>query len=98
MTIREFDPVSAIAVRDEPTNAPVFNNSVLDRAPTPPMTRLARLLGWILAALLAAAACLAVAYWSYRLVQPSPLFAPASASAERAAGPAAAAGAVSVVA
>jgi hypothetical protein len=49
-------------------------NSVLDRTSRPPMTRVSRLLAWVLAGLLAAAAVLGAGYWGYRQMQPTPLF------------------------
>jgi hypothetical protein len=95
MTIREFEPASASTSHDEPAAAPMFNNSVLARTSRPPMTRVSRLLTWVLAGLFAAAAVFAAAYWGYRQVQPRPLFTPASASTEPAAVPAASAGGAS---
>jgi hypothetical protein len=85
MTIREFESASANARHDEPAAAPLLNNSVLARISRPPMTRVSWLLTWVLVALLALATVLAAGYWSYRQMQPSPLFTPANASAEHAA-------------
>jgi hypothetical protein len=85
MTIRDFDSASASMSHDEPAAAPLFNNSVLARTSKPPMTRVSWLLTWVLVALLAVATILAAGYWGYRQAQPTPLFTPASASAEHAA-------------
>jgi hypothetical protein len=87
MTIRQFEPTSSSGSHDEPAGAPLFNNPVLARTSRPPTTRVSRLLTWVLIGLLAAAAILAAGYWGYRQMQPSPLFAPVSASAEQAATP-----------
>jgi hypothetical protein len=92
MTIREFEPASASRGHDAPPTTPLFNNSVLARTSRPPMTRVSRLLTWVLIGLLAAAAVLAAGYWGHRQTRPRPLFTSASASVDRAAGPAAAAG------
>jgi hypothetical protein len=95
MTIRGFESASAGTGHDEPAAAPLFSNSVLARTSRPPMTRVSRLLTWVLAGLLAAAAILAAGYWGYRQMQPTPLFTPASASAEHIAAPAATPGGAS---
>jgi len=95
MTIREFEPASPSRDHDEPAAAPLFNNSVLARTPRPPTTRVTRLLAWVLAGLVVAAAVLAAGYGGYRQMQPRPLFTPASASAEHALVPTATAGGAS---
>jgi hypothetical protein len=59
------------------------------------MTRVSLLLTWVLTGLLAAAVVLCAGYWGYRQMQPRPLFAPSSASAERAPFPPASAGGAS---
>ena len=87
MTIRELESASASTSHDQPATAPLFNNSVLARTSRPPMTPVSRWLAWVFAGLLAAAAVLAAGYWGSRQMQPSPLFTPASASAEHAAAP-----------
>ena len=92
MTVREFQPTSTRGSHDEPATAALLNNSVLARTSKPSMTRFSRLLTWILLGLLAAAAVLSAGYWAYRQMQPSPLFAPASASAGQATSSADAAG------
>ena len=92
MTIREFEPTSASTSHNKPTSDPLLNNSVLARTSKPSMTRVSRWLTWVLAGLLAAAALLAAGYWGYQQAQPSPLFAPASASAGQATSSADAAG------
>jgi hypothetical protein len=92
MTIRQFEPTSASKSHDERVAAPMFNNSVLARTSKPSMTRVSRLLTWVLIGLLLAAAVLAAGYWGYQQVQPDPLFAPASTSAEKAPHPSANAG------
>lgn len=89
MTIRKFAPVPARTSHGEPATAPLFNNAVLARTSRPPMTKISSLFAWVLAGLLAAAAVLAVGYWSYRQMQPRPLFTPASASAAHGPAPAA---------
>jgi len=44
------------------------------------MTTVGRLLVWVLAGVLAAAAILAAGYWGFRQLQPRPLFTPPTAS------------------
>jgi hypothetical protein len=87
MTVREFETASASTSHDKPSATPLFDNSVLARTSRPPMTRVTRLLAWVLAGLVVAAAALAAGYWGYRQIQPRPLFTPATAIAEHAAVP-----------
>ena len=91
MALHEFYSSSAATSRDDPHTAPLFSNSVLARTSTPRMTVVSRLLALVLAALLIAATLLGAGYWSYRQMQPRPLFAQVSAS-EPAAAPAATVG------
>jgi hypothetical protein len=82
MAAHEFEP--ARAKRRRPT-VPPRTNLVLARTSRRPKTRSSRLLVWVFSgSMLAAAAVLATAaYWGYRHMQPTPLFAPASVSPER---------------
>jgi hypothetical protein len=90
MAIHDLEPASASPGHDEAAAVPMLSNSVLARTYRPPGAN--RLLTGFLAGLFAAAAVIATGYWAYRQVQPGPLFAPASASPEYTAVPAATAG------